>query len=120
MGMTLVQELTFEAAHYLPKVPAGHKCRRMHGHSFRCEIHISGPVDPNTGWVQDFDTLTTTFAPLLAKLDHHLLNEIDGLANPTSENLACWIWEHLKPTLKALTAVVVHETCTSRCIYTGP
>ena len=120
MSTTIVKELRFEAAHHLPKTPVGHKCRRLHGHSFVCEIHVTGDIDPATGWVQDFDELRQAFAPLHDTLDHHLLNDIPGLDNATSENLARWIWERLKPSLTRLSAVVVHETCTSRCIYTGP
>ncbi len=120
MTTTIVQEVTFEAAHLLPHLPDGHKCRRLHGHSFRCEIHVSGPVDAQSGWVRDFDDIARVFAPLHDQLDHRYLNEVPGLANPTSENLAHWIWERLAPRLTGLTTVVIHETCTSRCIYTGP
>jgi 6-pyruvoyltetrahydropterin/6-carboxytetrahydropterin synthase len=120
MSMTIAQELRFEAAHHLPRTPTGHKCRRVHGHSFVCELHVTGEVDPESGWVQDFDTLNSAFAPLHDTLDHHLLNEIEGLDNPTSENLAQWIWTRLKPKLPGLSSIVIHETCTSRCIYTGP
>lgn len=120
MAMTIVKELRFEAAHYLPRTPEGHKCRRVHGHSFRCEVHVTGPVDPSTGWVCDFADLTAAFAPLLALLDHNLLNEIPGLENATSENLARHIWDALVVALPGLSAVVIHETCAARCIYTGP
>ncbi len=119
MSTTIVRELRFEAAHLLPNTPEGHKCRRLHGHSWRCEIHVSGNVDAKTGWVCDFDHLRTTFEPLWERLDHHYLNDVEGLANPTSENIARWIWDRLQPDLPGLCAVVIHETCTSRCIYTG-
>lgn len=119
MSTTIVREIRFEAAHLLPNVPEGHKCRRLHGHSFRCEIHVSGDVDPGRGWVCDFDDLRAAFEPLRQELDHHYLNEIEGLDNPTSENLARWIWERLAPRLPGLAAIVIHETCTSRCVYTG-
>src|SRR5688572_8414109 len=108
---TIVKEMRFEAAHRLPNTPEGHKCRRLHGHSFRCEVHVSGAVDPKSGWVRDFADLTEAFAPLMAQLDHHFLNEVPGLENPTSENLATWIWSRLAPALPGLSAVVVHETC---------
>lgn len=120
MSMTIVKELRFEAAHHLPRTPEGHKCRRVHGHSWLVEVHVTGPVDPTTGWVMDFDVLRRAFEPLHAQLDHHLLNEIPGLENPTSEVVAHWIWTRLTPALPGLTAVAIHETCTSRCIYTGP
>lgn len=117
---SIFKEFTFEAAHRLPYVPANHKCHRLHGHSFRVEIHVSGEVDPGTGWILDFAEIKAAFKPLHNQLDHNYLNEIPGLDNPTSENVAAWIWERLDPTLPGLSQVVVRETCTSGCIYTGP
>ena len=117
--MELLKEFTFEAAHRLPFVPEGHKCSRLHGHSFRAEVHIEGPIDPKSGWVLDFAEIKSAFEPLLERLDHNYLNEIPGLCNPTSENLARWIWLGLERTLPQLSAVVVRETCTSGCIYRG-
>ena len=118
--MDIFKVFTLEAAHRLPHVPAGHKCARLHGHSFRVEIHVSGDVEPHTGWVMDFSEIKAAFKPLYEQLDHHYLNDIPGLENPTSERLAGWIWSRLKPDLDLLSAVVVHETCTSGCRYTGP
>ncbi|WP_084284037.1 6-carboxytetrahydropterin synthase QueD [Solirubrobacter soli] len=115
----IFKEFTFEAAHRLPFVPAEHKCSRLHGHSFSVEIHVSGEVDPRTGWLMDFADIKTAFKPLLDRLDHYYLNEIDGLENPTSENLAQWIWERLQPALPELSKIVVRETCTSGCVYVG-
>lgn len=115
----LVKEFRFEAAHRLPRVPADHKCARLHGHSFRIEVHVAGPVNPETGWLMDFADLQQAFAPLMDQLDHHYLNDIPGLENPTSENLARWIWIRLKGRLPQLAQITVHETCTSRCIYRG-
>ena len=109
-----------EAAHQLPNVPPGHMCGRLHGHSFRIEIHVSGELDPDLGWVQDFADIHEVFDPLHEQLDHHFLNEIEGLENPTSENLARWIWERTKPGLPLLSKVVVFETCTAGYVYTGP
>ena len=117
--MEIFKEFTFEAAHRLPNVPAGHKCARLHGHSYRVQIHVSGEADPTLGWVVDFAELTDAFAPLRAKLDHYYLNEVEGLENPTSEHLARWIWERLRPSLPILSKVVVRETCTSGCVYSG-
>jgi 6-pyruvoyltetrahydropterin/6-carboxytetrahydropterin synthase len=110
---------SFEAAHDLPFVPEGHKCGRLHGHSYRVEVHAEGPIDPLTGWLIDFGDIKQAFKPLLNQLDHYYLNDIEGLENPTSENLARWIWHHLKPTLPALSAIVVRETCTTGAIYRG-
>ncbi len=117
--MEIFKEFSIEAAHWLPRVLAGHKCGRLHGHSFRVELRAEGPVDAELGWVLDFADLKAAFAPLYEQLDHHCLNEVEGLENPTSENLARWIWDRLKPQLPALSAVVVRETCTSGCVYKG-
>lgn len=116
----LVKDFRFEAAHYLPNVPEGHKCRRMHGHSFRGEVAVRGPIDQRTGWVMDFADLRAAVDPLVHRLDHYLLNEIEGLGNPTSEILAVWFWEHLSSGLPQLHRITVEETCTSRCHYFGP
>ena len=116
--MEIFREFTFEAAHRLPNVPAGHKCARLHGHSYRVEIHLRGDVDPVAGWVTDFGDIKAAFRPLYDQLDHNYLNEVPGLANPTSEVLARWIWERLADALP-LSAVVIRETCTSGCIYRG-
>lgn len=117
--MELHKEFSFEAAHHLPNVPDGHKCRRLHGHSFRVSLHVEGPVDPALGWVVDFADIKRAFGPLLDELDHHYLNEIDGLDNPTSENVAIWIWDRVKPELPLLSQVRVSETCNSGCTYRG-
>ncbi len=118
--MEIFKEFRIEAAHKLPHVPAGHKCSRLHGHSFRVTVHVAGPVNAPTGWVCDFADLTTAFAPLHEALDHRYLNEIPGLENPTSEQLAMWLWERLRPRLPGLARITVHETCTSGCEYRGP
>ncbi len=117
--MELFKEFTFEAAHRLPNVPTDHKCGRLHGHSFRVEVHVRGEVDPHSGWIMDFADLKRAFQPLYDCLDHNYLNEIDGLENPTSEHLARWIWLRLRATLPGLSRVVVRETCTSGCAYVG-
>ena len=118
-AMDIFKVFTIEAAHRLPNVPAGHKCARLHGHSFRIEIHVSGEPDPHTGWVMDFSEIKAVFKPIYERLDHHYLNDIPGLENPTSERLAAWVWEQLKPALPLLSEIVVHETCTSGCRYRG-
>lgn len=119
MPTEIYKQFSFEAAHHLPHVPAGHKCARLHGHSFRVRIHVVDEPDPRLGWVMDFADIKTAFQPLYEQLDHHYLNEIPGLENPTSELLARWIWERLKPRLHKLSAVEIQETCTSGCIYRG-
>lgn len=119
MKVELRKSFQFEAAHRLPNVPADHKCARLHGHSFRVEIAVSGECDPNLGWLIDYAELSGAFKPILDRLDHYYLNEISGLENATSENVARWIWDRLKPALPLLVEVVVAETCQSRCIYRG-
>jgi 6-pyruvoyltetrahydropterin/6-carboxytetrahydropterin synthase len=109
----------FEAAHFLPKVPPGHKCARMHGHSYLIEVAVEGELDPELGWLIDFAEIDEHAAPLVRQLDHQILNEIEGLANPTSELLAAWWWARLAPRLPQLCEVVVSETPSSRCVYRG-
>ena len=117
--MELYADFRFEAAHLLPNVPEGHKCARLHGHSYHIRITIEGEVDPETGWIMDFDVISQAFDPLLQQLDHYYLNDIEGLENPTSENLCRWIWTRLKPALPELTEVEVRETCDAGCRYRG-
>ena len=119
VNVRLFRELRFEAAHRLPKVPAGHKCARLHGHSFKVELAVYGPVNPETGWLIDFGELDRLWQPLHDQLDHNYINEIEGLENPTSENLARWLWERLKPAVPELERIIVHETCDARCEYEG-
>ena len=117
--MEIFREFTFEAAHLLPNVPPDHKCRRLHGHSFCVEVHIRGNLDEEIGWIMDFAEIKKAFQPIQEQLDHRYLNDIDGLANPTSENIARWIWKQLKENLPCLSKVIVRETCTTGCIYVG-
>ncbi len=116
--MEIFKEFTFEAAHHLPEAPPGHKCRRLHGHSFRVALHVAGPMDEH-GWIMDFADVKAAFKPLLRQLDHYYLNEIEGLENPTSEVIAKWIWDRLKPRLPGLSKVVLRETCTAGAVYRG-
>lgn len=116
----LVKDFSFEAAHFLPNVPEAHKCRRIHGHSFHVQVAVRGPIDPHLGWVMDFADLKGAVDPLVKELDHYLLNDLEGLANPTSEILAIWIWNRLAAKLPVLHRVTIEETCTSRCHYFGP
>jgi 6-pyruvoyltetrahydropterin/6-carboxytetrahydropterin synthase len=117
--MRITQAFTFEAAHRLPHVPATHRCHRMHGHSYRVELRLDGPIDPETGFVVDFFDVEAAFAPLLARLDHYCLNEIEGLENPTAEHIAMWIWTRTKPMLPLLSAVAVYETPLCWAEYDG-
>ena len=119
MKVELRKTFQFEAAHKLPNVPADHKCARLHGHSFRVEVVVAGECDPRLGWLMDYADISEACRPLLDQLDHYYLNEIPGLENATSENLAKWIWDRLKPRMPLLVEIAVAETCMSRCIYRG-
>lgn len=118
--MKISQVFKFEAAHRLPTVPQTHRCHRTHGHSYRVEVVLNGPVDPHTGFVMDFFSMEEAFGLLLKKLDHHCLNEVPGLENPTAENIAIWIWQHAKPRLAQLSSVRVYETTDCWAEYEGP
>lgn len=117
--MDVFREFQIEAAHWLPNVPKGHKCARLHGHSFRIRVQVEGEVGDDSGWVIDFADLKKAFQPLFEQLDHRCLNDIEGLENPTSENLARWVWERLEGGLAGLASVTVQETCNSGCVYRG-
>ena len=119
MNVELVKEFSFEAAHLLPKVPEGHKCRRLHGHSYRVTVTVRGDIDDEMGWLIDYADIKEAFEPIRQRLDHYYLNEIEGLENPTSEILARWIWDRLVDELPMLDSIQVHETCESSCIYRG-
>ena len=117
--MQIYKEFSIEAAHCLPNVPEGHKCGRLHGHSFLLRLYLSGEVEANTGWLMDFAQIKQIFQPIYEQLDHNYLNDLPGLENPTSEVLAKWIWDRTKPILPQLSRIEVKETCTAGCIYTG-
>ncbi len=120
MHVQLSKTFTFEAAHALPAFPEGHKCRRLHGHSYKVEVRVAGEADPPTGCLLDYAEIKAACEPVRESLDHYYLNDIAGLESPTAENLSRWIWDRLKPRLPLLSAVIVHETCTTACEYRGP
>jgi 6-pyruvoyltetrahydropterin/6-carboxytetrahydropterin synthase len=117
--MELFREFGFEAAHRLPNVPDDHKCARLHGHSFRVRVSLEGPIGGTSGWVTDFADVSAVVSPIVDQLDHRLLNDIEGLDNPTSEVIAHWLWTRIAPDLPGIVAVEVRETCTSGVIYRG-
>lgn len=119
MRARLVKEFRFEAAHTLPSLPEGHKCRQMHGHSFKVEIAVEGEVNEEIGWVYDHKKISDAMAPLLEKLDHGYLNDIEGLESPTIELMAAWFWKRLAPDLPGLSEIVIFETPTARCVFRG-
>ena len=116
---TIAQTFTFEAAHSLPNVPDGHRCKRLHGHSYRVDLSVAGEVDDRTGWVVDFYDIEAAFAPTLATLDHFTLNDVPGLENPTAERIAIWIWDRVKPLLGGLSEVAVYEVAGSVARFHG-
>ena len=117
--MDIYVSLSFDAAHRLPAVPAGHKCGNLHGHTFAVEVYVQGDVAQDTGWVADFGDIKALVKPYIDQLDHTYLNDIAGLENPTSENIAVWIWRKLEPELAGLSKIVVKESPTSGAVYTG-
>ncbi len=119
MRCRLVRSFRFESAHFLPKVPEGHKCARTHGHSYEVELTVEGEVDPELGWVLDFSVLSQHMAPLVAQVDHRLLNDLEGLDNPTTEVFVKWFWDRLKGKLPDLVEIAISETPSTRCIYRG-
>ena len=120
MDVELVKEYRFEAAHSLPRVPEGHKCRRVHGHSYKVDVRVSGPVDEKTGWLLDFGVIDDAWAELFARFDHHNLNEVPGLENSTCENISIYVFRALRAKIPQVSAVTIWETHDSSCTYRGP
>jgi len=119
MKVELKKSFQFEAAHSLPNLPSNHKCYRLHGHSFKVELTLAGECDKHLGWLVDYADISAAFLPTWERLDHHYLNEIEGLDNPTSENIARWVWNEVQTKVPLLTSVEVAETCNASCIYRG-
>lgn len=117
--MEIYKEFSFDSAHFLPHVPDGHKCKNLHGHTYKLRVFISGPLDPQLGWIMDFKELKDKLAPVIDQLDHRLINDIPGLHNPTAENITVWIWNQIKPALPLLTKIELYETPTTGVIYSG-
>ena len=117
--MEIYKEFSFDSAHFLPNVPVGHKCREMHGHTYRLKVFIKGELDPELGWIMDFKDLKEALLPVIDQLDHKLINNIQGLQNPTAENITVWIWQQIKPSLPLLSRIELYETPTTGVIYSG-
>ena len=117
--MEIYKEFSFDSAHFLPLVPEGHKCRNMHGHTYKLKVYIKGQPDTQFGWIMDFKELKDVVGPVIDQLDHKLINEIKGLENPTAENITIWIWQQIKPLLPLLSKIELHETPTTGVIYNG-
>lgn len=117
--MQIYKEFSFDSAHFLPNVPDGHKCKEMHGHTYRLKVFIEGELDPKLGWIMDFKELKDALLPVIDQLDHKLINNIKGLENPTAENITVWIWEQIRPSLPLLSRIELYETPTTGVIYEG-
>lgn len=115
----IYKEFKFDAAHRLTNLPEGHSCGNLHGHTFTVIVHVEGSIEAETGWVMDYGTIKQICEPVINQLDHNYLNNIDGLSNPTSENIAHWLWERIKPQLPELSMLEIKETPTSGCRYRG-
>lgn len=119
--MRIYKEFYFDAAHFLPTAPAGHPNSRMHGHSFRVVVWLEGRPNPETGLLRHFEEFETALSGVRGELDHHTLNDIDGLKNPTLEVIAAWLWERLKTPLPELAQIELHRaSCREGCVYNGP
>lgn len=118
-SMTIFKSFTFSSSHQLPNTPLGHKCSRLHGHNYRLDVYVSGEVNEQTGWICDFGDVAKRLEPILQLLDHRHLNEIQGLENPTCENLARWIWTRTAKVLPHIQRIVIFETPRSGCEYSG-
>ena len=117
--MEIYKEFSFDSAHFLPNVPDGHKCKNMHGHTYRLRVFLEGTPDPELGWIMDFKDLKDKVNVVIDQLDHKLINEIRGLENPTAENITIWIWQEIKPLLPLLSRIELYETPTTGVIYNG-
>ena len=117
--MQLFKKFTFDAAHFLPNVPEGHKCREIHGHTYQLTVVLEGTPDANLGWVLDFADLKRAIEPVIQQVDHKFLNQVPGLENPTCEYIAIWLWNQLKPVLPLLSKIELYETPTSGVVYDG-
>ncbi|MEM8616708.1 MAG: 6-carboxytetrahydropterin synthase [Pseudomonadota bacterium] len=113
----ITKAVTFEAAHFMAGKPEGHPYRNVHGHSFRLEATVSGTVEVGAEWVQDFADLAMILQCTAEKLDHTLLNEIEGLEVPTLERICLWAANDLRPHLPGLKQVVLaRPSLDERCV----
>lgn len=117
MKFELRQHFQIESARRLPNLQEGHPCGRMHGHSFKIILTLVGEQHPVTGWVLDYHEISERMKPLLGELDHRVLNDVQGLENPTSENLALWIFTKARPLIAGLQKVTIMETPFTECSY---
>lgn len=117
--MQVFKQFTFDSAHFLPHVPDGHKCKNMHGHTYRLVVYLEGPLKEKLDWVEDFAEVKRVVNPIVKRLDHKVINDLEGLENPTCERIAVWIWDEIKPHLPLLEKIELFETPTSGVVYKG-
>src|SRR5262245_22653904 len=117
--MEIYREFSFDAAHYLPMLPEGHKCNEMHGHTYHLKVYIKGNLNPTPGWVMDFKEMKNKINTVIDEVDHKTLNKLPGLENPTAENIILWFWQKLKPLLPDLSRIELKETASTGVIYSG-
>lgn len=118
-AMEIFREFTFDAAHRLDHLPEGHKCARVHGHTYRLTVFLAGPLDPVVGWIVDFAEVKRAVTEVLEPLDHHLLNDVPGLEQPTTERIIVWLWDRLRERLPQVTRLELWENATSGAVYSG-
>lgn len=117
--MQIFKQFSFDSAHFLPYVPDGHKCKEIHGHTYRVIVYVEGALEKQLDWVMDFAEIKKVIDPIVKSIDHKLLNNISGLENPTCEIIAVWLWNKIKPDVPLLTKIELHETPTSGAVYEG-
>jgi 6-pyruvoyltetrahydropterin/6-carboxytetrahydropterin synthase len=117
--MILFRQFSFDSAHFLPNVPDGHKCKEIHGHTYRMVMYLEDNLHTDKGWVMDFGEIKELVAPIIDSIDHKLLNNIEGLENPTCELITVWLWNKIKPLIPILKKIELHETPNSGAIYEG-
>lgn len=117
--MEIFKKFTFDSAHFLPRVPDGHKCKEMHGHTYHLTVFMEGEPNKEFGWIIDFADIKKVIKPIIDSIDHKVLNNIDGLENPTCEEIAIWLWNKIKPELPLLSKIQLNETPTTGVIYEG-
>jgi len=112
----LSQRFSFDAAHHLGAGAAEN--RRLHGHSFYVEVTLRGEPDAQTGFLRDFGEVDRALKDVRELLDHRLLNEVEGLSNPTLENLARFIYARAKHVLPEVARVRIERPSYGQsCLY---
>ncbi len=117
--MLIFKKYYFDAAHYMAEFEENHNYRKMHGHSFEVTVKLKGDINRKNNWVMDLEELDSFVDPELSKLDHSILNEVDGLEKPTSENIAKWLWSKLIKKIPNLDSIEINRPRIGGCIFNG-